>query len=115
MSAWEDVHPTEKPMEYSIVATKPRLKLACLPRRNHLEPGFHQLRQVLRMHGSLFSETDLLECQDLYRVSKGIQQVRLLLGPALWVRCSQSASTFRMCRLVSFSAPVSAPIPFSFS
>ena len=33
------------------MAAKPHLELACLPGRNHLQPGLHQLRQVVRMHG----------------------------------------------------------------
>ncbi len=33
------------------MAAKPRLEVACLPRRNHLQRGLHQLRQVVRMHG----------------------------------------------------------------
>ena len=51
VSEWID--PAEKPTEHPVMAAKPRLELARLPCHHHLLPGLHQLRQVLRMNGSL--------------------------------------------------------------
>src|SRR5262245_34421990 len=44
---------TEKPTERSVVATKPRLELPWLPFFHLLQPGFHQLRQVVGVHRRL--------------------------------------------------------------